>query len=99
MGIKHKLVVGAAGLLVVGGVGTGIAYAQAGPGPSGTGSPAVTGTTGDPQHVAQADDGPDQPGDKEQSGEVESTSDADGGHQDPDGVNVQFTPAGEQPER
>jgi hypothetical protein len=84
MDIKRKLLAGAVGLLAFGGIGTGIAYAQSSPSPD-TKAPA-----------AETQEKPDGAAAKGEA--AEPANDPEPGHEDPDGANVDHTPAGEQPE-
>jgi hypothetical protein len=117
MSIKRKLIVSAAGLFALGGIGTGVAFARSTSNPSHTKAPTAKTTVADTDNVQQGDqNAPDTPAaDAAPNGqqapeingqeapeakgqETEPANDPEPGHQDPNGVNVDHTPAGEQPE-
>lgn len=101
MDLKRKLVIGAAGLVALSGIGTGVAFAQSSPDPS---PPKAEATVPDTDNVQQGNpNGPETPDanaapEAKGAEAAEPANDPDPGHQDPDGANVDYTPAGEQPE-
>ena len=99
MEVKRKLIVSAVGVLAVAAVGTGIAYAQTGPGPTDTTPPGATNGPNAQQGDQNGHETPDANEPPEAKGkEAEPANDPEPGHEDPDGVNVDHTPPGEQPE-
>jgi hypothetical protein len=100
MELKRKILIPAVGLLAVAGIGTGVAVAQSG---SDSTSPPTDSTQVQPGAQPGQPEGAetkDEKGEKEEKDgkEAEEPNDPEPGHEDPDGVNVDHTPAGEQPE-
>jgi len=101
MDIKRKLAATGVAVLALGGIGAGTAIAQSSGGPSQE-QPGVDQDTTD--FTPANEQGKPEPANSEASDAREGPEkaeppEADGtNHEDPDGANVEYTPAGEQPE-
>jgi hypothetical protein len=95
---KHKATIAVCSILGLGSLGIGTALAQVSPGPSPTPNPSVQAPPAvTPAPAAPADAGPDtETGAAAEKPEAPEAGGAN--HQDPDGVNVDYTPPGEAPE-
>jgi hypothetical protein len=97
MHLKRKLVVPVLGLLAVGGIGTGVAVAQSGPGPDSTNPPAG-GTQVEQGDQPDAQDGPGdvhEKGDKEEKDgkETDKADKADAANEGSEAPTAESTPA------
>ncbi len=106
MNIKHKALIGTAGLLGLSGIGIGTAVAattQTPTSPPAATTPAPTVDVPGANEPAGPDtdhiqDGPQSGADTETADAPETPGVNDGDHQDAPGANVDYTPPGEQPE-
>ena len=105
MDIKRKLVATGVAVLALGGIGAGTAIAQSSGGPATPAQQEQPGVDQDTTDFTPANEqGKPEPANSEASDAREGPEkaeppEADGtNHEDPDGANVEYTPAGEQPE-
>lgn len=94
---KRKLITTGVAVLALGGIGAGTAIAQS----SGDPAPQVQSDQDTTDFTPANEQGQPEPADNEASdgSEKADAPEADGtNHEDPDGANVDYTPAGEQPE-
>jgi len=105
MDLKRKLITAGVAVLALGGIGAGTAIAQSSSDPIAPAQQEQVGTDQDTTDFTPANEqgqpepADDEAGEASEGPEKAEAPEADGtNHEDPDGVDVEYTPAGEQPE-
>ena len=97
MNVRHKVLIGAVGLLGLSGIGIGTAMASTTQTPTSPPVATTPSTVVDPSGTADSADGPQSGADTEKSDTAATEVNGDD-HQDTPGANVDYTPPGETPE-